>query len=101
MADWTVEQRVLVAPEALTLESAPAFRRAAAQLLAELPAGRGRLIVDLAGTRRADSAGLAALIHVRRLARAERQTVRLRGASGDVRSALTLAKLDRRFELEE
>jgi anti-anti-sigma factor len=93
-------EKVLAAPDQLTLDSRTAFRRAAAEHLADLPEGNGRLVVDLTGTRHVDSAGLGALMLVQRKAAERRQTVRLRGASEELRFLLVLTKLDDLFEIE-
>ena len=93
-------QKVLPAPELLGLESRTPFRRAAAELLAQLPDGTGRLVIDLAGTRQVDSAGLSALMLIQRHAAERRQTVCLRNANEELRFLLVLTKLDDLFELE-
>ena len=93
-------ERVLAAPEELGLDSRTAFRRAATELLEQLPEGTGRLIIDLAGTRQIDSAGLGALMLVQRKAAERRLTVCLRGANEELRFLLVLTKLDDLFELE-
>jgi anti-anti-sigma factor len=93
-------EKVLAAPERLSLESRTAFRRSATELLEELEEGAGRLVVDLSGTRHVDSAGLGALMLVQRRAAERRQTVCLRGANEELRFLLVLTKLDDLFELE-
>ncbi|HXF95959.1 MAG TPA: STAS domain-containing protein [Gemmatimonadales bacterium] len=93
-------EKVLAAPEALSLESRVAFRRAAVELLEQLPEGEGRLVIDLTGTRYVDSAGLGALMLIQRRAAERRQTVCLRGANEELRFLLVLTKLDDLFELE-
>jgi len=55
-------EKVLAAPEVLSLESRITFRRTAVELLEQLAHGSGRLVLDLSGTRQVDSAGLGALI---------------------------------------
>ena len=90
------------APEALDRDSRTAFRRAA---LAEVEATLGdapgrRLVVDLSGTRRVDSAGLGALIMLQQRAAELRHPVCLRGASEELRFLLVLTRLDDRFEFE-
>jgi anti-anti-sigma factor len=92
--------KVFAAPEALGLESRTAFRRAAVDLLEDLPQGTGRLVIDLSGTRHVDSAGLGALMLIQRRAAERRQTVCLRGANEELRFLLVLTKLDDLFELE-
>lgn len=90
------------APEALDRDSRKAFRRAALAAvettLGDAPGGR--LVVDLSGTKRVDSAGLGALITVQQRAAELRRTVCLRGASEELRFLLVLTRLDDRFEFE-
>lgn len=93
-------EKVMAAPERLSLESRTAFRRAAGELLEQLEEGAGRLVIDLSGTRHVDSAGLGALMLVQRRAAERRQTVCLRGANEELRFLLVLTKLDDLFELE-
>jgi len=93
-------ERVLAAPEALGLDSRTAFRRAAGELVEQLPEGAGRLVIDLSGTRAVESAGLGALMLIQRKAAERRLSVRLRGANEELRFLLVLTKLDDLFELE-
>jgi anti-anti-sigma regulatory factor len=93
-------ERVLAAPEALGLEQRTAFRRAAGELVEQLPEGAGRLVIDLSSTRAVDSAGLGALMLIQRKAAERRLSVRLRGANEELRFLLVLTKLDDLFELE-
>jgi anti-anti-sigma factor len=93
-------EKVLAAPAELGLESRTPFRRAAAELLEQLPEGAGRLVIDLSATRQVDSAGLGALMLVQRKAAEHRVTVSLRGANEELRFLLVLTKLDDLFELE-
>ena len=90
------------APQALDRDSRSAFRREA---LAEVESQLGtvpgrRLVVDLSGTTRVDSAGLGALIMLQQRASELRHTVCLRGASEELRFLLVLTRLDDRFEFE-
>ena len=93
-------EKVLAAPEQLSLESRITFRRAATDLLEQLAEGSGRLVIDLSGTRQVDSAGLGSLMLIQRKAAERRQTVCLRGANEELRFLLVLTKLDDLFELE-
>ena len=97
-----VDDLVVRAPEALDRDSRKAFRRAALAAvettLGDAPGGR--LVVDLSGTKRVDSAGLGALIMVQQRAAELRRTVWLRGASEELRFLLVLTRLDDRFEFE-
>jgi anti-anti-sigma factor len=93
-------EKVLAAPEELGLDSRTTFRRAATELLEQLAEGDGRLVIDLAGTRQIDSAGLGALMLIQRKAAERRLTVCLRGANEELRFLLVLTKLDDLFELE-
>jgi anti-anti-sigma factor len=93
-------EKVLAAPEALSLESRTSFRRAAVELLEQMTEGAGRLVIDLGGTAHVDSAGLGALMLIQRRAAERRQAVCLRGANEELRFLLVLTKLDDLFELE-
>jgi anti-anti-sigma factor len=93
-------EKVLAAPQELGLDSRTAFRRAAGELVEQLPEGAGRLVIDLSGTRAIDSAGLGALMLIQRKAAERRLSVRLRGANEELRFLLVLTKLDDLFELE-
>ena len=100
MATIDVNDRVIEAPEILGLEARGVFRDAAVELLAEVPELAGRLIVDFAGTRRIDSAGLGALMLVQRKAAERQQVVVLRNLRDEFRFLLVLTKLDDLFEIE-
>jgi anti-anti-sigma factor len=96
-----VSELVVRAPQTLDRDTRSAFRRAAlAELEAQLGESPGRLVVDLSGTTRVDSAGLGALIMLQRRASELRRTVVLRGASEEVRFLLVLTRLEDRFEFE-
>src|SRR5207244_11859851 len=86
-------EKVLAAPEELGLDSRTVFRRAATELLEQLAEGAGRLVIDLAGTRQIDSAGLGALMLIQRKAGERRLTVWLRGANEALRFLLVLTTL--------
>src|SRR5438876_12315714 len=94
------DEKMLAAPEALNLDTRTTFRRAATELLEQLPEGAGRLVIELSGTRAVDSAGLGALMLIQRKASERRLTVCLRGANDELRFLLVLTKLDDLFELE-
>ena len=72
--------RGLTAPERLGLNTRVEIRKAASQLLDEMPEGSGRLVIDLSYTREIDSAGLGALMLIQRHASERRQAVALRHA---------------------
>jgi anti-sigma B factor antagonist len=90
----------MTAPENLGLDSRVEIRKAAIKLLEEMPEGAGRLVIDLAGTRHVDSAGLGALMLIQRRAAERRQKVVLRNASEEIKFLLVLTKLDDLFQLE-
>ena len=90
----------LVAPEHLGLESRTDFRQQATALLDTLPERTGCLVIDLAGTRQVDSAGLGALMLVQRRAAERKQVVVLRNVNEELRFLLVLTKLDDLFQLE-
>jgi len=93
-------ERGMAAPETLGLDTRVEIRKAAVRLLEEMPEGVGRLVIDLAGTRHVDSAGLGALMLIQRRAAERRQIVVLRSASEEIRFLLMLTKLDDLFQLE-
>lgn len=100
MTDRPADETVLIAPRELGLDTRHAFRRAAAQLIDGAPAGAGRLVIDLGGTRTVDSAGLGVLVLIQRYAARRRQQVVLRRVRPELRSLLTLTKLERLFGFE-
>jgi anti-anti-sigma factor len=94
-------ERGLAAPETLGLNSRVEIREAAKHLLAELPTGTGRLVIDLSATRTIDSAGLGALMLIQRMAAERRQTVVLKAPSEEIRFLLVLTKLADLFDIDE
>ncbi len=95
------------APTILDRDTRVAFRTEALRLVEGTPApdsvaGNGcvRLVVDLAGTVKVDSAGLGTLILLRERASELRRTVCLRGASEELRFLLVLTRMEDRFEFE-
>jgi anti-anti-sigma factor len=92
-------ERGLTAPESLGLDTRVEIRKAATQLLEEMPEG-GRLVVDLTHTRMVDSAGLGALMLIQRRAAERRQTVVLRNPNEEIRFLLVLTKLSDLFQIE-
>jgi anti-anti-sigma factor len=93
-------ERGLTAPESLGLDTRVEIRKAATQLLEEMPEGSGRLVVDLTHTRVVDSAGLGALMLIQRRAAERRQTVVLRNPNEEIRFLLVLTKLSDLFQIE-
>ncbi len=93
-------ERGLAAPDTLGLESRVEIRRAATQLLEDMPEGSGRLVIDLGRTRHVDSAGLGALMLIQRRASERRQAVVLRNPSEEIRFLLVLTKLYDLFHIE-
>ena len=93
-------ERGLSAPETLGLDTRVQIRKAAIQLLEEMPEGTGRLVIDLGRTRHIDSAGLGALMLIQRRAAERRQVVVLRSASEEIRFLLVLTKLYDLFQVE-
>jgi anti-sigma B factor antagonist len=94
-------ERGLSAPDILGLESRVEIRKAAVQLLEEMPEGMGRLVIDLSHTRQVDSAGLGALMLIQRAANERRQVVVLRNPSEEIRFLLVLTKLSDLFQIEQ
>ena len=93
-------ERGLSAPDTLGLESRVEIRKAATQLLEDMPEGAGRLVIDLGRTRHVDSAGLGALMLIQRRAAERRQVVVLRNPSEEIRFLLVLTKLYDLFQIE-
>jgi anti-anti-sigma regulatory factor len=93
-------ERGLSAPDTLGLETRVEVRKAAIQLLEDMPEGGGRLVLDLGRTRHVDSAGLGALMLIQRVAAERRQTVVLRDPSEEIRFLLVLTKLYDLFQIE-
>jgi anti-anti-sigma factor len=94
-------ERGMSAPERLGLDTRVEIRKAAIQLLDTMPEGAGRLVIDLAGTREIDSAGLGALMLIQRHAAERRHVVVLRHPSEEIRFLLVLTKLADLFEIED
>ena len=93
-------ERGLAAPDTLGLETRVQIRKAAIQLLEDMPEGTGRLVIDLGHTRYIDSAGLGALMLIQRRAAERRQSVVLRHPNEEIRFLLVLTKLYDLFEVE-
>lgn len=95
-----IDEQVVPAPERLGLETRRAFRHQALQVLDALPPGQGSLTIDLSHTVALDSTGLNALVLIRRHASDRRISVKLSGASDEVRRLLSVTKLDRQFAVD-
>ena len=95
-----MEARALIAPGNLGLDTRVEFRRAAVEALNDIPEGAGPLVIELAGTRTVDSAGLGVLMLVQRHAAERRVAVVLRNANDELRFLLALTKLADLFELD-
>ena len=95
-------ETLVQAPASLGIETRANFRRQAQEALERLSAtdGARELVIDLSGTRSVDSAGLGVLVLIQRRAAEARQTVRLRGASEELRFLLVMTRLDDRFVIE-
>jgi anti-anti-sigma factor len=94
------QERTVLAPEELGLDSRAEFRREAFARLDGIPKGRGRLVIDVSSTKAVDSTGLGVLIMIQRRAAQRRVSVSLRGASEELRFLLVLTKLEGLFEVE-
>jgi anti-anti-sigma factor len=96
MDEYTVR-----APATLTGDTRGQFQSAALEGLRLLGDGAsGKLVVDLSGTERVDSAGLSTLVHLQLRAAERRHTVCLRGASEEIRFLLLMTRLEERFEIQ-
>lgn len=93
-------ERGLSAPDTLGLETRVEIRKAATQLLEDMPEGTGCLVIDLGRTRHIDSAGLGALMLIQRTASERRQVVVLRNPNEEIRFLLVLTKLYDLFQIE-
>ena len=94
-------ERGLSAPDTLGLETRVQIRKAAVQLLEQMPEGTGRLVIDLGHTRYIDSAGLGALMLIQRRAAERRQAVVLRNPNEEIRFLLVLTKLADLFDIDD
>jgi anti-anti-sigma factor len=95
-------ETLVQAPTTLGIETRATFRRQAQEALEQLCSvhGSAELVIDLSGTRAVDSAGLGVLVLIQRRAAEARKTVRLRGASEELRFLLVMTRLDDRFVFE-
>jgi len=94
----TEQSASIAAPSELGLETRASFREAAVSLLEGLSDG-GTLNVDLAATKRVDSAGLSALMLIQRHAADRGQRVVLWHPSDEFRFLLALTQLTDLFEM--
>ena len=90
--------RSITAPSELGLETRASFREEATSLLDGLADG-GTLTIDVAGTKRVDSAGLSALLLIQRRAADRGQRIVLKRPSEEFRFLLALTQLTDLFEL--
>jgi anti-anti-sigma factor len=95
-----MEAHALMAPPTLGLDTRVEFRQAAVDVLKTMPEGDGPLVIELAGTRSVDSAGLGVLMLIQRHAAERRVPVVLRNANDELRFLLALTKLADLFEME-
>lgn len=68
---------------------------------AAIATGQGDVVIDLAETSFADSAGLGALVALQKTAAAAGMRLRLRNLRENVRALMELTRLHRFFEIEE
>jgi anti-anti-sigma factor len=97
-----MDANVVKAPTSLGIETRAHFRRQALAALEGLrDADTSReLVIDLTATRAVDSAGLGVLVLIQRRAAEMRASVRLVGASEEVRYLLVMTRLDDRFIID-
>ena len=97
-----VSDLVLKVPTRLGVDTRAAFREEARRAMESLDRAEkeARLVLDLSGTERVDSAGLGALLSVQSHAAEARRQVVLRGASEEIRFLLVMTRLDDRFLIE-
>lgn len=99
MAATQVTARIVIAPEGLGLDTRLQFREEAIRELDAMPDG-GVLTLDLAQTRRVDSAGLSTLMLIERHGAERGQRVLLRDPSEEMRFLLALTLMTELFEIE-
>jgi anti-anti-sigma factor len=88
------------APKQLSLETRVEFRAVAADLIDQIPAGAGKVVIDCSSLQMIDSVGLNALIILQRRAAARRVQIVLRDLEIELRALLVLTKLEDLFDLE-
>jgi anti-anti-sigma factor len=93
-------ERLIKAPGILDAKTRVSFRDGSLAALGELPDGSGRLVIDLADTRRLDSAALGMLVMLQLRAAERRLSICLRNVSEEVRFLLLMTRLEERFEIE-
>ena len=98
--EWSGVEQVLAAPARLVGPASDEFRQAGLALLQTLHGAEGRLVLDLSRTDDADSVGIAALITLRRRARAAGTRLVLRGVTPAFRQLLRMVRLEGQFEME-
>ena len=91
---------VLRAPARLVRPASEEFRRAGLALLGSLVPGEECLVLDLSETNDADSEGIAALITLRRRARASGVHLALRGVTPPFQALLRMVRIEGQFEVE-
>jgi ABC-type transporter Mla MlaB component len=99
MSATQVTARLIVAPEALGLDTRLEFRAAVTRELDAMPEG-GVLTLDLSRTKKVDSAGLSALMLIQRHATDRMQRIVLRDPSEEMRFLLALTLMTDLFEIE-
>ena len=96
----TTNELVVKAPSNLDAKTRVAFRDSALAALEQLTEGSGRLVIDLAVTRRLDSAALGMLVMLQLRAAERRLAICLRNVSEEIRFLLLMTRLEERFEIE-
>ena len=99
MSATQVGVRNVIAPEVLGLDTRVQFRESVTRELDAMPDG-GILTIDLAQTKRVDSAGLSALMLIERHASDRTQRIVLRDPSDEMRFLLALTLMTDLFEIE-
>ena len=90
------------APAFLGAQTRATFREQALAALASLAeAPGGKLVIDLSGTERLDSAGLGTIVMLQLRAAQQRCSVVLHGPSEEIRFLLLMTRLEDRFIIED
>jgi len=92
---------IITAPANLDGQTRNAFRDSALAAIETIGSQSGdRLVIDLANTRRIDSAALGMLVMLQLRAAERRLAICLRNVSEEVRFLLLMTRLEDRFEIE-
>jgi anti-anti-sigma regulatory factor len=101
MSTTSEQYRTIAAPRLLGVDTDRGFRERATEEIKSISDGNAVLVVDLSDTQSIDTAGLATLASIHRVASENRCVVRLKNPNEEIRFSLVLARLEQLFELED